>query len=162
MFFCTAREAPYAKARTQFSRDIQMTIHNNHGFSRTASENGPSLLSWHTKYSSSEKALALTCRGWNLWLGRTVRWNGAISPHSWAPVSLEIFFLYSQVSKGPKEVWNVCIMSVLLSFQWYLKKEDVKSPSPFPRQSRCACICISGHLHHKCWIFMDQECNVYA
>ncbi|KAK4754443.1 hypothetical protein SAY87_002547 [Trapa incisa] len=40
-----AREAPYAKARTQFSRDIQMTIHNNHGFSRTASENGPSLLS---------------------------------------------------------------------------------------------------------------------
>ncbi|PKI50388.1 hypothetical protein CRG98_029216 [Punica granatum] len=40
-----AREAPYAKARTQFSRDIQMTIHNNHGFARTASENGPSLLS---------------------------------------------------------------------------------------------------------------------
>lgn len=40
-----AREAPYAKARTHFSRDIQMTRHNNHGYSRTAAENGPSLLS---------------------------------------------------------------------------------------------------------------------
>ncbi|GAB4831166.1 Receptor-like protein 4 [Ancistrocladus abbreviatus] len=35
-----AREAPYAKARTHFSRDVQMTIH-----ARTASENGPILLS---------------------------------------------------------------------------------------------------------------------
>ncbi|XP_057544644.1 receptor-like protein 4 isoform X1 [Amaranthus tricolor] len=34
-----AREAPYAKKRTQFSHDVQMTIH------RTASENGPILLS---------------------------------------------------------------------------------------------------------------------
>ncbi|XP_062162540.1 receptor-like protein 4 [Alnus glutinosa] len=40
-----AREAPYAKARTHLSRDIQMTRHNNHGHSRTAAENGPSLLS---------------------------------------------------------------------------------------------------------------------
>jgi hypothetical protein len=44
-YFCTAREAPYAKARTHLSRDIQMTRHNNHGHSRTAAENGPSLLS---------------------------------------------------------------------------------------------------------------------
>ncbi|GAB2298651.1 Receptor-like protein 4 [Dionaea muscipula] len=36
-----AREAPYAKARTQFSRDVQMTIQH----ARMASENGPSLLS---------------------------------------------------------------------------------------------------------------------
>ncbi|GMH26946.1 hypothetical protein Nepgr_028789 [Nepenthes gracilis] len=36
-----AREAPYAKARTNFSRDVQMTIHHP----RIASENGPSLLS---------------------------------------------------------------------------------------------------------------------
>ncbi|GAB4826984.1 Receptor-like protein 4 [Ancistrocladus abbreviatus] len=35
-----AREAPYAKARTHFSRDFQMTVH-----ARMASENGPSLLS---------------------------------------------------------------------------------------------------------------------
>ncbi|KAL8130636.1 hypothetical protein V2J09_019791 [Rumex salicifolius] len=35
-----AREAPYASKRTQFSRDMQMTIQP-----RTASENGPSLLS---------------------------------------------------------------------------------------------------------------------
>ncbi|KAL8140244.1 hypothetical protein V2J09_006265 [Rumex salicifolius] len=33
------KEAPYAKRRTHFSRDMQMTIHP-----RTASENGPSLL----------------------------------------------------------------------------------------------------------------------
>jgi hypothetical protein len=45
LHFCTAREAPYAKARTHLSRDIQMTRHNNHGHSRTAAENGPSLLS---------------------------------------------------------------------------------------------------------------------
>lgn len=38
-----AREAPYAKKRTQFSRDVQMTIHNQNA--RTASENGPILLS---------------------------------------------------------------------------------------------------------------------
>ncbi|XP_021726489.1 receptor-like protein kinase At5g59670 [Chenopodium quinoa] len=38
-----AREAPYAKKRTQFSRDVQMTIHNQN--SRTASEDGPILLS---------------------------------------------------------------------------------------------------------------------
>ncbi|KAK9714617.1 hypothetical protein RND81_06G107400 [Saponaria officinalis] len=37
-----AREAPYAKRRTQFSRDVQMTIHQG---TRTASENGPILLS---------------------------------------------------------------------------------------------------------------------
>ncbi|KAL2931844.1 Receptor-like protein 4 [Bienertia sinuspersici] len=37
------REAPYAKRRTQFSRDVQMTIHNQGA--RTASENGPILLS---------------------------------------------------------------------------------------------------------------------
>ncbi|PON61376.1 Malectin-like carbohydrate-binding domain containing protein [Trema orientale] len=39
-----AREAPYAKARTQ-SRDIQMTRHHNLGNARTAAENGPILLS---------------------------------------------------------------------------------------------------------------------
>ncbi|XP_057538460.1 receptor-like protein 4 [Amaranthus tricolor] len=39
----TAREAPYAKKRTHFSRDVQMTIHNQGA--RTASENGPILLS---------------------------------------------------------------------------------------------------------------------
>lgn len=38
-----AREAPYAKKRTQFSRDVQMTIHTQGA--RTASENGPILLS---------------------------------------------------------------------------------------------------------------------
>lgn len=37
-----AREAPYAKKRTHFSRDVQMTIHQS---ARTASENGPILLS---------------------------------------------------------------------------------------------------------------------
>ncbi|XP_028190377.1 receptor-like protein 4 isoform X2 [Glycine soja] len=37
----TARAAPYAKARTQFSRDIQMTRHNNNN----NAENGPILLS---------------------------------------------------------------------------------------------------------------------
>ncbi|RDY11557.1 putative leucine-rich repeat receptor-like serine/threonine-protein kinase, partial [Mucuna pruriens] len=37
-----ARAAPYAKARTHFSRDIQMTRHhNNHGKTFTAAENGP-------------------------------------------------------------------------------------------------------------------------
>ncbi|KAK8524480.1 hypothetical protein V6N13_015501 [Hibiscus sabdariffa] len=44
-----ARGAPYAKARTQFSHDIQMSRHHNHhhnnGSTRTAAENGPSLLS---------------------------------------------------------------------------------------------------------------------
>lgn len=40
-----ARDAPYAKARTHLSRDIQMTRHHNHGHARTAAENGPSLLS---------------------------------------------------------------------------------------------------------------------
>ncbi|KAJ8761133.1 hypothetical protein K2173_000812 [Erythroxylum novogranatense] len=40
-----ARGAPYAKARTQTSHDIQMTRHHNHGHARAASENGPSLLS---------------------------------------------------------------------------------------------------------------------
>ncbi|TYJ13126.1 hypothetical protein E1A91_A10G030500v1 [Gossypium mustelinum] len=40
-----ARGAPYAKARTQFSHDIQMSRHHNHGHTRTAAENGPSLLS---------------------------------------------------------------------------------------------------------------------
>ncbi|CAI9087411.1 OLC1v1021469C1 [Oldenlandia corymbosa var. corymbosa] len=37
-----ARDAPYAKARTHFNRDVQMTRH--HGQERTAAENGPSLL----------------------------------------------------------------------------------------------------------------------
>ncbi|KAH9603187.1 hypothetical protein KSS87_019641 [Heliosperma pusillum] len=37
-----AREAPYAKRRTHFSRDVQMTIHQG---TRTAAENGPILLS---------------------------------------------------------------------------------------------------------------------
>uniref|UniRef100_A0A2C9UA34 Leucine-rich repeat-containing N-terminal plant-type domain-containing protein n=1 Tax=Manihot esculenta TaxID=3983 RepID=A0A2C9UA34_MANES len=40
-----ARGAPYAKARTQTAHDIQMTRHHNHGYARTAVENGPSLLS---------------------------------------------------------------------------------------------------------------------
>ncbi|KAE8719939.1 hypothetical protein F3Y22_tig00109924pilonHSYRG00095 [Hibiscus syriacus] len=44
-----ARGAPYAKARTQLSHDIQMSRHHNHhhnhGNTRTAAENGPSLLS---------------------------------------------------------------------------------------------------------------------
>ncbi|MED6122490.1 Receptor-like protein 4, partial [Stylosanthes scabra] len=40
-----ARAAPYAKARTQFSRDIQMARHNSYGNAHTASENGPILLS---------------------------------------------------------------------------------------------------------------------
>lgn len=39
-----ARAAPYAKARTHFSRDIQMTRHNNYGNAHTAAENGPILL----------------------------------------------------------------------------------------------------------------------
>ncbi|KAJ6935562.1 hypothetical protein NC652_010544 [Populus alba x Populus x berolinensis] len=39
------RGAPYAKARTQLSHDIQMTRHYSHGNARTAAENGPSLLS---------------------------------------------------------------------------------------------------------------------
>ncbi|QCD84387.1 receptor-like protein 4 [Vigna unguiculata] len=41
-----ARGAPYAKARTHFSRDIQLTRHhNNFGKTSTAAENGPILLS---------------------------------------------------------------------------------------------------------------------
>ncbi|KAJ7947008.1 Leucine-rich repeat receptor-like protein kinase [Quillaja saponaria] len=40
-----ARDAPYAKARTHLSRDIQITMHQNHGNARTAAENGPILLS---------------------------------------------------------------------------------------------------------------------
>ncbi|KAM6551123.1 hypothetical protein CsatB_000931 [Cannabis sativa] len=40
-----ARDAPYAKKRTNLSRDIQMTRHHNQGNARTAAENGPSLLS---------------------------------------------------------------------------------------------------------------------
>ncbi|KAI3439974.1 Malectin_like domain-containing protein [Psidium guajava] len=40
-----AREAPYAKARTHFSRDIQMARHHNNGHARSATENGPTLLS---------------------------------------------------------------------------------------------------------------------
>ncbi|GKV00987.1 hypothetical protein SLEP1_g13590 [Rubroshorea leprosula] len=40
-----ARGAPYAKARTHLSHDIQLSKHQNHGHSRTAVENGPSLLS---------------------------------------------------------------------------------------------------------------------
>nr|XP_043623896.1 receptor-like protein 4 [Erigeron canadensis] len=41
-----ARGAPYAKARTQFTRDVQLSRHNNsHDNARTAAENGPILLS---------------------------------------------------------------------------------------------------------------------
>ncbi|KAH7546040.1 hypothetical protein FEM48_Zijuj01G0158500 [Ziziphus jujuba var. spinosa] len=40
-----AREAPYAKARTHLSRDIQMSRNQNHPNARTAAENGPILLS---------------------------------------------------------------------------------------------------------------------
>lgn len=40
----TAREAPYAKRRTHFSRDVQMTLHHGPEHARTAAENGPSLL----------------------------------------------------------------------------------------------------------------------
>ncbi|XP_057419733.1 receptor-like protein 4 [Lotus japonicus] len=41
-----ARAAPYAKARTHYSRDVQMTRHHHHhGNTRTAAENGPVLLS---------------------------------------------------------------------------------------------------------------------
>lgn len=40
-----AREAPYAKKRTHFSRDIQLARHHNHGHAHSATENGPSLLS---------------------------------------------------------------------------------------------------------------------
>ncbi|XP_052200743.1 receptor-like protein 4 [Diospyros lotus] len=40
-----AREAPYAKSRTQLSRDLQMTRSFGHDHTRTAAENGPSLLS---------------------------------------------------------------------------------------------------------------------
>ncbi|KAA8515225.1 hypothetical protein F0562_018545 [Nyssa sinensis] len=39
-----ARDAPYAKARTHFSRDVQMTRHHGQEHARTAAENGPSLL----------------------------------------------------------------------------------------------------------------------
>lgn len=42
-----AREAPYAKKRTNLSQNIQLSRHHNHhGQSRTAAENGPILLSW--------------------------------------------------------------------------------------------------------------------
>lgn len=40
-----AREAPYAKARTQSLRDVQMIRNHSHGHTRTAVENGPPLLS---------------------------------------------------------------------------------------------------------------------
>ncbi|XP_022715841.1 putative leucine-rich repeat receptor-like serine/threonine-protein kinase At2g14440 [Durio zibethinus] len=40
-----ARGAPFAKARTHLSHDIQMSRQHNHGNARTAAENGPSLLS---------------------------------------------------------------------------------------------------------------------
>ena len=40
----SARDAPYAKARTQFNRDVQLTRHHGHEHARTAAENGPSLL----------------------------------------------------------------------------------------------------------------------
>ncbi|RVW37957.1 LRR receptor kinase SERK2 [Vitis vinifera] len=40
-----AREAPYAKARTHFARDVQMGRFHGHDNARTAAENGPSLLS---------------------------------------------------------------------------------------------------------------------
>lgn len=43
-FYLSAREAPYAKARTHFSRDVQMTLKHGHENARTAAENGPSLL----------------------------------------------------------------------------------------------------------------------
>lgn len=44
--FCNAaREAPYAKARTHFVRDVQMTRPQVHDHSRIAAENGPRLLS---------------------------------------------------------------------------------------------------------------------
>lgn len=39
-----ARDAPYAKARTQFNRDVQLTRHHGQENARTAAENGPSLL----------------------------------------------------------------------------------------------------------------------
>lgn len=42
IFNISARDAPYAKARTQFNRDVQLARH--HGHERTAAENGPSLL----------------------------------------------------------------------------------------------------------------------
>ncbi|GAA0153546.1 hypothetical protein LIER_11758 [Lithospermum erythrorhizon] len=41
-----AREAPYAKKRTHFSRDVQMTLHHSQEHARTAAENGPSLLAY--------------------------------------------------------------------------------------------------------------------
>lgn len=40
-----AREAPYAKARTHFVRDVQMTRPQVHDHSRVAADNGPRLLS---------------------------------------------------------------------------------------------------------------------
>ncbi|KAG5516939.1 hypothetical protein RHGRI_037617 [Rhododendron griersonianum] len=43
--FSAAREAPYAKARTHFSRDVQMTRPYGNENARTATENGPILLS---------------------------------------------------------------------------------------------------------------------
>ncbi|XP_057948600.1 receptor-like protein 4 isoform X2 [Malania oleifera] len=40
-----ARDAPYAKARTHFARDVQMAMQHGHEHARTAAESGPSLLS---------------------------------------------------------------------------------------------------------------------
>ncbi|KAK9267255.1 hypothetical protein L1049_009677 [Liquidambar formosana] len=40
-----ARDAPYAKARTHFSRDVQMIRHHGQDHTRTAAESGPILLS---------------------------------------------------------------------------------------------------------------------
>ncbi|KAF9590155.1 hypothetical protein IFM89_031759 [Coptis chinensis] len=40
-----ARDAPYAKARTHFVRDVQMARHHGQEHTRTATENGPTLLS---------------------------------------------------------------------------------------------------------------------
>ncbi|KAF3684538.1 putative auxin-repressed 12.5 kDa protein-like [Capsicum annuum] len=40
-----ARDAPYAKSRTSFNRDVQMARSYSHEHTRTAAENGPPLLS---------------------------------------------------------------------------------------------------------------------
>lgn len=45
LFLNAAREAPYAKARTHFVRDVQMTRPQVHDHSRVAADNGPRLLS---------------------------------------------------------------------------------------------------------------------
>ncbi|XP_016513527.2 receptor-like protein 4 isoform X1 [Nicotiana tabacum] len=39
-----ARDAPYAKSRTSFNRDVQMSRSHSHEHTRTAAENGPPLL----------------------------------------------------------------------------------------------------------------------